>query len=168
MPRSRCDSRPSRSGRLLERSVKRVEHRHSVLEQRLVVLIRELQAFNHGADRAAFRRPKAAVLEIQVMHDRSDPRERRSSDAKDRAQRLEGASLTLVTELDAEHVERDAVTRDGLPIGSETESGLTIDEVANEPGRRHAIDTRPRPRDPQARLKRRPPSRVVVLSRRRW
>jgi hypothetical protein len=81
---------------LFERPVERVEQRHALLEQRLVALIGELQALNYGADGAALRRTKAVVFEIQVMDNRRDPRQRRPSDAEDRAQRLEGASITLV------------------------------------------------------------------------
>ena len=94
-------------------------------------------------------------------------RQRRSGDAEDRAQRFEGASVTLVAELHPEHVERHAVIRNGLPIGGEAESGLTIDEETYQPGRRHAIDARARPRDPQAPLKRRRPSGVIPWSGRR-
>ena len=60
-----------------------------------------------------------------------------------------------MAELHPEHVKRHAVIRDGLPISGEAESGLTIDEETNQPGRRHAIDARARPRDPHAPLKRR-------------
>src|SRR5688572_15908676 len=98
------------------------------------------------------------------MDDRSDPRERRSGDAEDGAQRLEGASVTLVAELHPEHVKRHAAIRNGVPISSEAESGLTIDEDTNEPGGRHAIDARAGPRDPQAPLKRRLPSGVIPWS----
>jgi hypothetical protein len=121
----------------------------------IVVLIGELQPVDHRAYGAAFGRAESAVLQIQVVDDRGDPRKRRSLDAEDGAQRLEGAALTLVAELDPEHVERDAVLRNRLAIGSEAESCLPIDEAPDQPGRRHAIDAGTRPRDPVSRLKRR-------------
>ena len=128
-------------------------------------VVGELQAFNHGADGAALRRTKAVVLEIQVMDDGGDPRERKSSEAEDGAQRFEGASVTLMAELHPEHVKRHAVIGDGFPISREPESSLAIDELTNEPRRRHAINARARARDPLASLKRRPPSVAVLCSR---
>ena len=66
-----------------------------------------------------------------------------------------------MAELDAEHVEWHAMIGHHLAVGSEAESRLSVDEAPNEPGGRHAIDARPRPRDPEAPLKRRHPFRVV-------
>jgi hypothetical protein len=57
--------------------------------QCVVVLIRELQPFDHRAHGAAFARTKPAVLEIEVVDDRGDPQERGAIDTEDRAQRFE-------------------------------------------------------------------------------
>jgi hypothetical protein len=51
------------------------------------------------------------------------------------------------------------VIRHGFPIGCEAKSGLSVNEAPNQPGRSHSIDAWPRPRNPEAPLKRRHPSR---------
>ena len=43
-------------------------------QQCIVVLIRELEALDHGANRAAFGRAETVVLEVQVVDDGGDPR----------------------------------------------------------------------------------------------
>src|SRR3990172_1686541 len=55
-----------------------------------------------------------------------------------------------MTELDAEHVERDPVPGNGGGIGGEGEPGVGVDEAANDPGARDSIDARAGPCHPEA------------------
>ena len=146
------------SARLFERPVERVEEGHALLEQRIVVLIGELKSVDQRADGAALRRAELAVLQIQVVNDRRDSRQRRGVEAEDRAQGFEGAAPGLVAELDAEHVEWHALVGHRLGVDTEAEARLRIDEAPDQPGGRHAIDAWPRPRNPEAALKRHHPS----------
>src|SRR5689334_19038290 len=83
------------------------------------------------------------------MHDGGDSRECGTLEAEDAAQGFEGASLALMAELDAEHVERDGGVGYILAIGGEGESRPGIDEAADQPCRRHPIHAGARPSDPQ-------------------
>jgi hypothetical protein len=60
--------------------------------------------------------------------------ERRIVERKYGTERFECAAVTLVAELDAEHIERDTLFGRRLAIDSESEAGLRIDESSNQPG----------------------------------
>jgi len=55
--------------------------------------------------------------------------------------------MAEVADVHVEHVERNVVGRGTL---DEREGRREIDEAANQPRRRHAIDSGTRPRDPAA------------------
>ena len=72
----------------------------------------ELQPVDHRAHGPALRRAEAVVLQIEVVHDRGEPRDRRSPMPKS-GTAFRTCSRRPVAELDAEHVERDAALRNG-------------------------------------------------------
>ena len=71
----------------------------------------ELEALYDRANRRGFGCAKAAVLQIEIVNDGRKARHGRIVNLKDPAQRLERAALAVMTELHAEHVERDRIRR---------------------------------------------------------
>ena len=94
------------SRRVLERAVQRVEQRHALREQRVIIAMRTLQSVDHVSDRDGLWSAEPVVLQIEVVDDRGDPSTAGSWIVKTAAQRFERAAFPLVAELDAEHVER--------------------------------------------------------------
>src|SRR5207244_5553510 len=78
----------------------------------------------------------AAILETEALHER-----------------LERAVLAVVPEFGAEHVEWNALAG-GVRRIREREDGLRIAEALDEPGRRDAVDVRPRASHPRAAARR--------------
>ena len=64
---------PGGSRRVLERSVQRIEERHALREQRVIVGMRKLQAVDHMTDRRGLGSAKPVVLQIEVVNDRGNP-----------------------------------------------------------------------------------------------
>ena len=95
--------------------------------------MRTLQSVNHVSHRDGLWSAEPVVLQIEVMDDRGKPCDSRFPDHEDTAQRFERAAFPLVTELDAEHIERNGIAGHGIPIRGEPKPRLRIDEPANEP-----------------------------------
>jgi hypothetical protein len=62
------------------------------------------------------------------------------------------ATFSLMTEVDAEHVERDGAWLDGVSVGRKPETCPRVDETADKPGRSHAIDAGTWSRNPESPL----------------
>ena len=137
------------SHRLFERSIQRVEERHPLREELLIVCVRELETRDDGTNRGGFRCAETIVFQIQIVNDGCKARDRRIVNVEDRAQRLERAALALMTEFHAEHVERNRAVGYSTPIDREPEPRPGIDESPNEPRGSHAIDAGPGPRHPE-------------------
>jgi hypothetical protein len=136
--------------RPLKGVVQRFKERHPLGQQRVIVRLGKLQPLDDGAKRRRLRCTEAPVLQIEVMHDRRNACERSVLKAKHRAQCFERAAVALMGDLDAEHVERDAISRHGISVASEAKACLGIDEPLDQPGRGCAIDAGPRTCHPQA------------------
>ena len=121
--------------------------------------MRKLEAVDHVTDRGGLWSAEPVVLQIEVVDDRGNPCDGRFLDHEDTAQRFECAAFPLVAEVDAEHIERNGIVRNGIPIRGEFETRLRIDEPANQPCRCHAIDSWARSGDPQ------PPAIVFAIGR---
>src|SRR5229473_2286934 len=99
----------------------------------------------------------AALVQVRLVHDLGDDLGATILDPEPLDQRLERAVLTVMPELCAEHVERDALARGVGGVG-EGKCRVGIVEAPDEPGRGDPIDMRPRSGDPRAagRRQRRP------------
>ena len=121
-------------------------------EQRVIVGMRELQAVDHMTNSRRLGSAEPIVLQIEIMNDRGNPGNGRLVNLEDTTQRFERAAVSLVAELDAEHIEWETIVRSGVAIGGESEPRLRIDEPANEPCRCHAIHTGAWSSNPQSSL----------------
>src|SRR5207247_9336913 len=78
---------------------------------------------------------------VDVVHDLRDDAERMIAEPEARNERLEGAGVPLVSVLGLEHVESELARPRPVPLGGdELELRLRVDEPANEPRARDAID----------------------------
>jgi hypothetical protein len=68
-----------------------------VREQRVIVGVRELQSLDDGPHRGGFGCAKPGILQIEIVNNPGKPLDRGLLDAKDGAQRLEGAAFALMT-----------------------------------------------------------------------
>src|SRR5205807_867265 len=80
-------------------------------------------------------------LAVDVVRDLRDDAERTIAEAEARDERFEGAGVALVSVLGLEHVESELARPRPVPLGGdELEPCLRVDEPANEPRARDAID----------------------------
>jgi hypothetical protein len=119
---------------MLEGSVQRIEKRYPLREQRLVFGKRKLKTLNHLTNRDRLGSAKTGVFQVQVVNDRGNPLDGWFLDLENTAERFERAAFPLMAELHAEHVERQSILRNGVPILGKPKACLRIDEPPNEPG----------------------------------
>ena len=119
-----------------------------MLQQRLIVGVRAAQAFDEAADGRRVWFVETIFFQIQIVNDPADPADARIGEAEARTERLERTTALVVAELGVERIEGDGAGGRG-PI-AELERRGRIDEAADEPRRRHAVDTGTRPCEPDA------------------
>ena len=134
--------------------IERIEECDAVLEQFLVALVKLPQSLDEGAEERGLGPSEARVLQVEIVHQLGDATEASVGDTEPRPQHLERATVALVREVPLEHVERDGVRLARGIRGRECEDGVRVDEAANQPGARHAIDAGPVTRQPAAALER--------------
>src|SRR5712692_4409984 len=141
----------------LQHRVQTVEDRHAALEQVVIVLRSLGEAFDGQIDPGGLVARELSVVQVRLVHDLGDDLGAAILDPEALDQRLEGAVLTVMSELCAEHVERDALAR-GIGGVGEGKFRVGIVEAPDEPRRGNPINVRPRPRHPcaAARRQRRP------------
>ena len=106
------------------------------------------QAAEQHVEPAGFGRVVAVVLEIGLVHHPPDRPQHRVTQVVALKQRLERAVPAVMGELDAPHVKRRRVVRNLVGIPDEHELGLGVDEPADQPRTRRAIDVRAGARRP--------------------
>jgi hypothetical protein len=79
-----------------------------VLEQRLIVGVRKLESVDDRSDGSGFGCAKASVLQIQIVNDARQSRDRGLGDAEDTTQRLKRAAFAVVTLVTAVSVYKGA------------------------------------------------------------
>src|SRR5437588_4932907 len=110
----------------------------------LRVLLRD--AGDQSLDPGRLGPPEFRFLAVDVVHDLRDDAERAIAEPEARHERLEGAGVPLVRVLGLEHVEPELARPRPVPLGGdELELRLGVDEPANEPRARDAIDVAPLP-----------------------
>src|SRR5437773_8579164 len=82
----------------LERLIQRLEQPHALLEQCRIIGKRCTKSFHQRTYCSRMRILESGVLQIEVVHDLTDPPERRSVQGKALTQHLERAPITLVLE----------------------------------------------------------------------
>ena len=114
----------------MKRLVERLEQGDPLTEEHLVVRPRTAQSVYHSADRRCFR-IAVVFLQIQIVHDATDPHGAWILDAEAPAECFERAPTFVMTEHGVERVEWNGPRR--LPWIAEQERGLRIHEPANQP-----------------------------------
>src|SRR5438132_8780293 len=133
-----------RAGR--QRRVQRVEQGGTVRQPRGVLRMLLRDAGDQALDPGRLGPPELRFLAVDVVHDLRDDAERTITEAEARNERLEGAGVPLVRVLGLEHVEPELARPRPVPLGGdELELRLGVDEPANEPRARDAIDVDPLP-----------------------
>src|SRR5256885_4294004 len=128
-----------------------VEHRARAREAILVLPVRHRDRIDDQLESLRFGSPIGVDLEVDVVDDFGDRPQRCIGDLEAAKQHLERAQLALVRVLAVEHVEAQlALFVPVLVRRHELELRVRIDEPADEPRARHAIDVDPRPGDPGA------------------
>src|SRR5262245_16224943 len=95
--------------------------------------------------------PKLRLLEVDVMHDSADRAEGWIAETEPLDENLERAAIALMSELRFEHVEAQLTLLGLITFGRhELEPRARIDEAADEPGARHAVDMDALARHPDA------------------
>src|SRR5262249_12901797 len=123
-----------------ERFVELVEEERSALEARLVLGVCENQASDQLLDPGRLGAHELAVLEIDVVDDLPDLRQRPLREPHPRQERLERAAIPLVAEIPAHNVKADLASARRLFRIDEPEPRLRIDEAADGPGGGDAVD----------------------------
>lgn len=85
-------------------------------QQHIVIGMRKLQPVDHMTDRGGVGRAKPVVLQIKVVNDRGNPGDGRFLNLEDIAQRFKRTALSLVAELDAEHIEGNSIFRGTIAV----------------------------------------------------
>src|SRR5262245_10320442 len=127
--------------------VETVEERCRQLEELLVVR-HERQAAKNHVETPSLRRVVAVVFEVRLVDDSSDLPQHRIVQLEAPEERLEAAVAAVVRELDPAHVEWRRILRQFGRIVDEHERRLGVDEAADQPGARSAVDVALRPRRP--------------------
>ena len=118
-----------------------------MLEKGRIVRVQGPQALDNPADCDRLHDSVLPILHVEVMDDLSHLEQGRSVEAEAVDQHLEGARISVMTELPGVHVEGDV--RFGRLLG-EPERRIGIDEGPNEPGACHPIDAGTRSGHPTA------------------
>src|SRR3989475_145551 len=140
---ARCTC-PGGGGR--QRRVQGVEECCAARESRAVLRVLLRDARDQSLDPGGLGPPKLRFLAVDVVHDLRDDAERTVAQAEARDECLEGAGVPLVGVLGLEHVESELAPPRPVPLGGdELEPRLRVDEPANEPSARDAIDVDPLP-----------------------
>src|SRR5258705_106489 len=133
----------------LEILVQVVEESRAASEPALVLFVSHRDPGDQPIDARSFRAAELGVLQIDIVYDLRDRRERGVVDAEAIDQHLEGAPVPFVRELRFEHVEADLARERSVTFsGDELEAAFRIDEAADEPGAGHAVDVNPLAGDP--------------------
>src|SRR5437660_4808296 len=143
-----CCACLGRGGR--QRRVQRVEERGAVRQPRGVLRVLLRDAGDQSLDPGRLGPPELGFLAVDVVHDLRDDAERAIVEPEARHERLEGAGIPLVRVLGLEHVEPELAWPRPVSLGGdELELRLRVDEPANEPRARDAIDVDPLPGYPR-------------------
>src|SRR5215218_1658705 len=132
-----------------------VEHRGAARQPPFVLLVGRCDALDEMGDAGRLRTAELGVLQVDVMHDLADGRERPVVQARAGLQHLEGAAVAVVGVLALVHVEAQLAGFGDVALrGYELEPGLRIDEAPDEPGRGDPVHVDPAPRHPDPSLQR--------------
>mgnify|MGYP003344358249 CR=1 FL=1 len=106
-----------------------------------VVIPTDPKEFQDWKNREALGATEFVVLEVDVVDDLADRGQGGVGKAGMRHQHLEGAAVADMGELAFEHVEAQLAGLGRVTArGHELERGVAIDEAADQPGRRDAVD----------------------------
>src|SRR5262249_2457171 len=137
------------------------EHGAGALEPDLVLLVSQADAGHQPLEAERVLPAELCVLEVDVVDDLGDGPESRVLEAEAREQHLERAAISFMRELGLEHVEAELARL--VPVvfrRDELEPSVAIDEPADEPTARHAVDVNALAGDPG------PPAILFPLRRR--
>src|SRR5437879_5979763 len=149
---ARCTC-PGGGGR--QRRVQGVEECCATRESRAVLRVLLRDARDQSLDPGGLGPPKLRFLAVDVVHDVWDDAERTVAQAEARDESLEGAGVPLVGVLGLEHVESELAPPRPVPLGGdELEPRLRVDEPANKPRARDAVDIDPFPGYPRGTARR--------------
>src|SRR5256886_14774085 len=142
-----------RAGR--QRRVQRVEQGGTVRQPRGVLRMLLRDAGDQALDPGRLGPPELRFLAVDVVHDLRDDAECAIAEPEARHQRLEGAGVPLVRVLGLEHVEPELARARPVSLGGdELEPRLRVDEPANKPRARDAVDIDPFPGYPRGTARR--------------
>src|SRR5216684_3380923 len=145
-----------------KRLVEVVEEGEAPIEAGLIVAVRHEHAQEKLLDAARLGVAELSILDVDVVDNLSQSRERWVFDPGPDHQRLEGAAVFLVGEVPVNHVEADLLRRHLVCPGiDEAKAGLWIQKASDEPRRRDAIHLDSPPRHPGS------PDQVAMAGRRR-
>jgi hypothetical protein len=103
--------------------------------------------FQHLVDSETFPAPELFIEQIRIMNHLSNDVHFRITDAELFLQSLKRAVVAAMVEPAMIHVKRDRLWGD-MVFFCKVEAGLGVNESADQPGGRAAIDARPGPRHP--------------------
>src|SRR6266545_300227 len=140
----------SRSLALLpEHFIEVVEHFSAARDALQIIWCRQRDAVDHCPDADGFIAPEFIVLEVDVVNDLRDGAQRRVLRCDAIEQHLEGALVALMCELGLEHVEAQLTFGGAIALaGNELEARVRVDETADQPCARNAVNVHALPRDP--------------------
>jgi hypothetical protein len=112
-----------------------VEHASALFESPRVVLGGMAKARDQMRDAAGFLSAEFGVLEVYVVHDLGDGRQRRIVPAQPREQYFERAAVAVVGKFGFEHIEAKFTGLGHMVLrANKSEACLRIDESADQPG----------------------------------
>lgn len=95
----------------LERLEQAAEHRHAVLEEGVVVGVGAPETFDELVHDRRLRVAVTSVLQVDVVDNLAEARDRGVIDAKSTHEYFERATAAIVSEFNAEHIEGDVTRR---------------------------------------------------------
>src|SRR6185312_8866852 len=134
---------------LAEALIQTVEHRARLFYARVVVALPGANAGDDMRNADRLLAHELAILEIDVVNDLCDGRERGVVQPRAFQEHFEGALVAFMRDLALEHVEADLGRfRPVVLFRDELELGRRIDEAPDHPGTGDPVDMDVAPRDP--------------------
>src|SRR5512132_1580019 len=153
LARRSSPGRPRATALASEYGIESVEDRRAAGETLVVVARIRADTGDQHLDARGFLAAELAVLEVDVVDDLGDRRQRRIIETGSGQEHLEAAAVALMGKLGLEHIEAQLARLRRVASGRhELESGPLVDEPPDQPGTGDPVDVHALPGHPGAAL----------------